>query len=188
MIPDFESDRKIIAAASPGPWEWWTSNGVKRLIAFDWQKGVMACSDIDIWEENRAFIAAARTRWPAAILEVGRLRAELAARDRTNEELQEVLEKYRDIEARHCVALDALRLAERELAAEREAARWIPVEEALPDDECELVCHGTWMRMRFRKNGKWWNEEGTEEITEVTHWRSLPKLPGEHEQPASDRA
>jgi len=86
---EIEADRAIIAAASPGPWHtvdapWGDGTWVTTGRSGDPHAGhfVADCDELFDDEENASipvlenasFIAAARTRWPAALDEVEGLR------------------------------------------------------------------------------------------------------------------
>jgi hypothetical protein len=90
MTVDIEKLKALALAATPGPWEWWTSNSVLRLTGADGKDGGVLCGyvhsgDGDVYcsDANRAFIATAN---PAAvaelIAEVERLRSAPAAQAR----------------------------------------------------------------------------------------------------------
>jgi hypothetical protein len=76
--------KALALAATPGPWQWWSSNSVKRVTGADGRDGVVLHAysfrdgaDIACSPSDQAFIAAAN---PAAVLEliaeVERLRVE----------------------------------------------------------------------------------------------------------------
>lgn len=72
-------------AATPGPWEWWTSNSWRRLSATDTRKdGDVLCPvvnpydkhpDLSVTEPDMEFIAHARGDVPDLLAEVDGLRA-----------------------------------------------------------------------------------------------------------------
>jgi hypothetical protein len=81
--PELARDREVIAAASPEPWEWWTSNSWRRLTHK--REGDVICPticrsdnhpDLTVSERDMDFIARARTRWAWAVAEIERLRLE----------------------------------------------------------------------------------------------------------------
>ena len=78
---DWEADRKLCAAATPGPWRACVWDPMERphvhKDAFD-QTRCECHSDLPITLADAAFIAAAREGWPAALEEVKRLRLVLA--------------------------------------------------------------------------------------------------------------
>lgn len=88
--------------ATPGPWEWWTSNSVVRLTGADGKDGGVMCAyrrmdyaDICCKDDDRAYIAAAN---PAAILSL------IARATLTEAERQAIADQARESEAD---ALDA---------------------------------------------------------------------------------
>ena len=80
---------------------------------------------------------------------------------------------------------DLVRLAEAWTENEklREAQRWVPVEERLPDDEIEvLATDGRDMMVAFRSGG-WYFVNAQEGVyLNVTHWMDLPAGPVEAEE------
>lgn len=84
--PDLDAIEALANAATPGRWEWWTSNSWRRLKTND-DKNVaepyLAVSDrhpdLMISEADMSFIAAARTDVPALVAYARRLEAELQA-------------------------------------------------------------------------------------------------------------
>jgi hypothetical protein len=68
----FEADRKLIEAATPGPW---VSNelGVMLPATDDHECEILGSFDFQV---DNDFAASARTRWPAALDEIERLRQE----------------------------------------------------------------------------------------------------------------
>jgi len=74
--------RARIEAASPGPWEWWTSNSFRRLSGPDGKDGGVlhavvlrdGVPDVEVSEEDAALLAHARTDLPRLLGEVERLR------------------------------------------------------------------------------------------------------------------
>jgi hypothetical protein len=86
MTVDIEKMKALALAATPSPWQWWTSNSTLRLTAFGGRDGgvlsaysSLGHADIACSVTDQAFIAACRTAVPELIAEVERLRAELAA-------------------------------------------------------------------------------------------------------------
>lgn len=81
MTPDdIAADRAVIAAATPGPWKHEDGTDVRTpLVDGPHRPGVAGFpAPIRIGSnQDAAFVARARTRWPAALDEVERLRAEL---------------------------------------------------------------------------------------------------------------
>jgi hypothetical protein len=84
---DIEKLKALAAVATPGPWQWWTSNSTLRLTGADGKDGGVlhayvhsGYGDISCNEANRAFIEAAN---PAAVRElvseIERLRAPSSA-------------------------------------------------------------------------------------------------------------
>ena len=74
MTVDIEKLKALALAASPGPWQWWTSNSMLRLTGADGRDGGVlhgyvhaGVGDVPCSEPNRAFIEAAN---PAAVLEL----------------------------------------------------------------------------------------------------------------------
>lgn len=72
---DLERLERLAQAATPGPWEWWTSNSFLRLSGPDGRDGgvLYACNirneyaTVVVSEADRRFIAEARTALPALI-------------------------------------------------------------------------------------------------------------------------
>jgi hypothetical protein len=86
MTMDIEKLKALALAATPGPWQWWTSNSTLRLTGADGRDGGVLYAavhrgygDVCCSEADRAFIEAFN---PAAVTEllaeVERLRAEAA--------------------------------------------------------------------------------------------------------------
>lgn len=84
--------RELAEAATPGPWEWWTSNSWRRLRN-DCGRGVHSNvalptvgndgqPDIQVRPEDMAFIAAARTQFPAALDALDRAERRIAELER----------------------------------------------------------------------------------------------------------
>jgi hypothetical protein len=80
MIPDAKLDEleRLAHAATPGPWEWWTSNSWRRLTAEGGREGGVLCPfvnrydhhpDLSISAEDMAHIASAD---PPTVLELVR--------------------------------------------------------------------------------------------------------------------
>lgn len=82
--------RRRVEAASPGPWEWWTSNSIRRLSGPDGKDGGVlhavvhrdGVPDVEVREEDMAFIAAARRDFVRLLDEVERLRGEVRAAEK----------------------------------------------------------------------------------------------------------
>lgn len=83
-MTNLEELKRLAELATPGPWEWWTSNSCKRLTGRDGRDGGVISAvmharwpDIQVSQENAAFIAAA---YPAVVLkliaEIERLQTE----------------------------------------------------------------------------------------------------------------
>lgn len=72
---------RLAKAATPGPWEWWTSNSFLRLSGPDGRDGgvLYACNirneyaTVVVSEADRRFIAEARTALPALIARIREL-------------------------------------------------------------------------------------------------------------------
>lgn len=72
---------RLAKAATPGPWEWWTSNSFLRLTGADRRDGgvLYACNirneyaTVVVSEADRRFIAEARTALPALIARIREL-------------------------------------------------------------------------------------------------------------------
>src|SRR5678816_275963 len=87
MLP-LEPIIERLKRASPGPWEWWTSNSFRRLSGPDGHDGGIACAviahdgvpDISIREGDMDLIAHARMDLLNLVREVKDLRAELRKR------------------------------------------------------------------------------------------------------------
>ncbi|WNG69303.1 hypothetical protein [Cupriavidus gilardii] len=75
---------RLAKAATPGPWEWWTSNSFLRLSGSDGRDGgvLYACNirneyaTVVVSEADRRFIAEARTALPALIARIHELEQE----------------------------------------------------------------------------------------------------------------
>ncbi|MCT9017121.1 hypothetical protein N6G05_26580 [Cupriavidus gilardii] len=75
---------RLAKAATPGPWEWWTSNSFLRLSGPDGRDGgvLYACNirneyaTVVVSEADRRFIAEARTALPALIARIRELEQE----------------------------------------------------------------------------------------------------------------
>lgn len=72
---DLEELKKLALAATPGPWEWWTSNSVLRLTGADGKDGGVICAtmhahwpDIMVNRENREYLAAANPQTVLALI------------------------------------------------------------------------------------------------------------------------
>ena len=74
---------------------------------------------------------------------------------------------------------DGSRVAELEAEIDRlrEAQRWIPVGERLPEDfDDVLVIVGTKYRhIMYRQSGCWWKHGWPQDGADVTHWMPLPE-------------
>lgn len=79
---------RLAKAATPGPWEWWTSNSFLRLTGADRRDGgvLYACNirneyaTVVVSEADRRFIAEARTALPALIARIRELERRADAR------------------------------------------------------------------------------------------------------------
>jgi hypothetical protein len=102
MTVDIEKMKALALAATPGPWNWWTSNSVLRLTGADDRDGGVlhayargSYGDISCSEVNQAFIAATN---PASVLEliaeVERLRAGQRPKDHN---VRQLVNDLRDI-------------------------------------------------------------------------------------------
>ncbi|MCT9017129.1 hypothetical protein N6G05_26620 [Cupriavidus gilardii] len=93
---------RLAKAATPGPWEWWTSNSFLRLSGSDGRDGgvLYACNirneyaTVVVSEADRRFIAEARTALPALIARIRELEQENAA-------LRTIAERYRFLRDEH---------------------------------------------------------------------------------------
>lgn len=102
--------REVAQAATPGPWEWWTSNSTLRLTGADGKDGGVLYaygrsgnSDICCSPENQAFIA---TFNPATVLGLlDRLAAPVAA---DTEQATIDTPEFSQLLARFCVANEQL--------------------------------------------------------------------------------
>lgn len=97
---DIEELKKLALAATPGPWEWWTSNSVLRLSGADGKDGGVISAtmhahwpDIMVNWENREYLAAANPQTVLALL------SELAAVRQELEEARKDAERYRWLRA-----------------------------------------------------------------------------------------
>jgi len=55
---------------------------------------------------------------------------------------------------------------------------WIPVSEALPDDEQDvLTTDGVHVELQEYKAMEWWHYAGSMYVTTPTHWMPLPEPP-----------
>lgn len=87
MARDWERDKAICAAATPGPWHVRKHPGYHDLLCdvyCDRSPDTLATTAFFGWrdtemEANAAFIAEAREGWPAALEEIDRLRVQVAA-------------------------------------------------------------------------------------------------------------
>lgn len=88
-------------------------------------------------------------------------------------------------------AADELARLAKENAELREAQRWIPVSERLPENGVTvLVCYLGYYdgkpnsdNVAYMKRGVWlWYADDEEMCVQVTHWRPLPELPQKGEQ------
>lgn len=68
-----------------------------------------------------------------------------------------------------------------ELQERREADRWIPVSERLPEDFCVVLVYCPQFDNIYRvfREGDAWHQFSTSDVLmqAVTHWRPLPKAP-----------
>lgn len=86
---DIEELKLISKMATPGPWEWWTSDSVLRLTAKCLQNGTVVnayvhnnIADITCHLRNRDYIAAANPATMLALIaEIERLRSEAIRRN-----------------------------------------------------------------------------------------------------------
>ena len=87
---EWAKDREVCEKATPGPWHRNSPEGQAGPVFVGYYAGERRRGDTDIalvyqdWTEcgrkcfaNAAFVARARTRWPAALDEIARLRAEV---------------------------------------------------------------------------------------------------------------
>ena len=116
-------------------------------------------------QADGAFIAAARAEVPKM----------LAGIDALNAEIDGWKSKYiASVNERHEIM--------QELEALRGEARWIPVEESLPDTYASvLIYHGEFPSQGYYSGELWreydpLEENGIEEVT-VTHWKPMPPSP-----------
>jgi hypothetical protein len=87
--------RRLLAEATPGPWEWWTSCSWRRLSQAGGPDGGVLCPmvasdghpDLSVSEEDRALIVAAVNSLPELLDTLDRLRNE-------NAELREALRPF----------------------------------------------------------------------------------------------
>lgn len=77
-------------------------------------------------------------------------------------------------------ALERIKELEQQLAAEREANRWIPVSERLPAVSGNYLTNAShWItahELVFTVKTKQWWDSTNQEYVEPTHWRELPKF------------
>lgn|GEM_PF-2162594 len=118
---------RLAEAATPGPWEWWSSCSHWRLTGADRRDGgvISATKASDGFplvvcnEDDRAFIAAARSAVPALIAEVAALRETNTEAERKLAEAVGLLRKFHD--------------------AWRSGCGWLPTMNALDDEISEFV-------------------------------------------------
>lgn len=119
--PQIEKMKALALAATPGPWQWWSSNSVKRVTGADGRDGGVLHAysfrdgaDIACSPSDQAFIAAAN---PAAVLEliaeVERLRAEVERLENGMEIAVKGLKNIAAVEARTAPASGTEKDAER---------------------------------------------------------------------------
>ena len=132
---DIKRDREVIAAATPGPW---TSVRCHGQLFGDGTPVSVVCSApnqivaYDVGEPEADFIAAARTRWPAAIDALEAARRELDALRKENRLLRGALPDEDDIASAIADWLDGIRFTKpgreaewtRHLAAQIREGRW----------------------------------------------------------------
>lgn len=79
-------------------------------------------------------------------------------------------------------AASALEAADKELAELREANRWIPVSERLPEKEGDYLGYYSLEKVTFKaryRHGEWsaLSNESYSALWRVTHWKPMPEPP-----------
>lgn len=110
---DFEADRKLCEAATPGPWEIGrygqcvVSESAVGTHCGDGEReyygGNLVCEGAHA--ENSQFIAQAREGWPAALREIKKLIARIRISAATNKELVRIIQESERENARLRIAL-----------------------------------------------------------------------------------
>lgn len=138
MTDEFKRDREVIDAATPGEWQRGTA-GNCNLVSFDGDNVVGIC--IGMSERNIAFVARARTRWPAALDALTESRLEAETWERTARERHARVELLERLLGEACrladIAGSALHPLYRSEFYRRDGARIsaIRIEAGLPERE-----------------------------------------------------
>jgi hypothetical protein len=121
----------------------------------------------DEYKLTASFVSMSRTAYDA-------LRAELATITNERDAYIKVVSSLNSTIDRFTIQLATVK-AERD--ALREANRWIPVGERLPENEIRTLALGPWFDGEaYYQNGEWldWVDDVS---CDITHWRPLPEPP-----------
>jgi hypothetical protein len=210
---DIEKLKALALAASPGPWQWWTSNSMLRLTGADGRDGDVlhgyvhaGVGDVSCSEPNRAFIEASN---PAAVLEliaeVERLRAALptkpgtgvlselramalcASEDMKDKALNMAIHALENIAAVEASAVPAAGTAEIYAVQPIETApqsKWVLFWWVGAPNK--ITAPATWVKGQLNEELGVWVGERYLPTELFTHWREMPPGPTESHAKATN--